>query len=65
MEIIIASVNDRDMLVAEIWKGDQMIAEINQENESMEIEMFPSEILVLDYEVFLGVLQEAKDKLTN
>ncbi|MBB4080020.1 hypothetical protein GGR28_002647 [Lewinella aquimaris] len=37
--IEIASVPDRENLVAEIWAGDKMIAEITQEDE-VEIQFF-------------------------
>ncbi len=63
-EVIIADTPDREMLVAEIWHQDQMIAEINQENKNLELQIYcKSEVLILDYQSFLEVLDQAKKKL--
>lgn len=66
-EIIIASPPDREKLVAEIWRSSKMIAEINQENEKLELEIYleKEESLKLDYKVFLEVLKDACEKLTG
>jgi len=57
---------DREKLAAEIWnENNRMIAEINQENEYLELEIYFSkkDVLKLDYEEFLSALQEGKKKL--
>ncbi len=64
LTIEITSPPDRDELVAEIWDNDQMIAELNQESENLELEVYCSENSIqLDYESFLSALIEAKEKL--
>lgn len=53
-EVIIADAPDREMLVAEIWYKGQMIAEVNQENEPLQLQIYLSkESLSLDYADFL------------
>lgn len=61
----ITSVPDREELVAEIWQGDTMIAELNQENkERLELEIYSNEKkLSLNYNDFTEVLKIAKEKL--
>ena len=65
-EIIIASVPDREKLVAEIWANNQMIAEISQEQEELEVEIYCNQRkqpVKLNYDAFLEILSEAKVKL--
>ena len=64
--IEIASPPDRENLVAEIWLDDQMIAELNQENGDLELEIFTYEKgkLKLNYNNFVEALKTAKEKLT-
>jgi len=63
--IEIASLPDRENLVAEIWIENKMIAEINQENINLEIIIFVDEDgkLTLDYDEFLEALEKARKKL--
>jgi hypothetical protein len=62
--IQIASVPDRKNLVAEIWGDDELIAEINQENDEMELEIYLKEKKVkFILDEFLEVVQAAKSKL--
>lgn len=63
IEILIASVPDRDKEVAEIWYENNLIAEINQENNNLEIELYPPQRITLDYQEFLKILETAKNKL--
>lgn len=65
--IEITSVPDREELVAEIWNENQMIAEINQDSENLILEIYSNQnsTLKIDYDAFLKVLIEAKDKLTK
>ena len=42
-KIEIASVPDRENLVAEVWYNDNLLCELNTENETLEIEFFLSE----------------------
>ena len=67
LTIDIASSPDRENLVAEIWQGDEMIAEINQENENLELEIFAGENgkLKLKYNDFVNALKRASEKLTT
>lgn len=63
--IQIASVPDRENLVAEIWNENLMIAEINDERGELEIEIYPdqSEKLIFDCQEFIDVLERAKNRL--
>jgi hypothetical protein len=64
-EILITSVPDREKLVAEIWLSDEMIAEINQDGESLEIEFYPNNKIGNKYALdkFISKIIEAKEKL--
>lgn len=62
-KIEIASVYDRENLVAEIWYGEDLIAEIKQESELLEIEFFQIEKVVFELYEFLQIIQDAKNKL--
>ena len=62
-EIEIVSVLDRNKLVAEIWYEKKLIAEINQETESLEIELYAQEKVSLNYDEFLKTLEVAKNRL--
>ena len=65
IEIIIASPQDKDELVAEIWINNQMIAELNQENDALELEIYctDSKQLNFNYDLFTEALKMAKNKL--
>jgi len=63
--IEIASVSDRDMLVAEIWYGNFLIAEINKEKGNLQIELYVTQNITLDYQEFLKALEVARQKLIN
>jgi hypothetical protein len=62
-KIEITSVPDREKLVAEIWYCDNLIAEINQESDDYQIEIYPSGKLIFSYEDFLEALKNAKNRL--
>jgi len=66
-KIEIVSSPDRENLVAEIWQGDQMIAEINQDGETLELEIYTAkaEGLKLEFEDFVDALKNAKKKLVG
>jgi len=64
LEIILASMPDREKEVAEIWDGKQMIAEVNQENSDLDLEIYINGFaLKVNYDIFLSALIEAKEKL--
>ena len=66
LKIEITSPVDREELVAEIWDRDQMVAEVNQESESLELEVYCKENSVqLNYQSFLEALLEAREKLKH
>lgn len=64
-KIEISSVPDRENLVAEIWHNEILFAEINQENENLEIELYQSEKIRVELEEFLGIIESAKKKLRD
>ena len=63
IKIQIASVPDRDKLVAEMWFLDNLIAEINQEGKSFEIELYISKPLKFSLKDFKDALATAEIKL--
>lgn len=64
-KIEISSVPDRNKLVAEIWYKNSLIAEINQESDNLEIELYPPHKVIFDYQEFLKILETAKNKLVD
>ncbi|MFA5306769.1 MAG: hypothetical protein WC365_04945 [Candidatus Babeliales bacterium] len=63
--IEIVSVPDRNKLVAEIWNKEDLIAEINQEKDSLEIALYPLQKVTFDFQEFLKALETAKVKLKS
>ncbi|CAL2083227.1 hypothetical protein [Tenacibaculum sp. 190524A05c] len=66
MKIEIASVPDREYLVAEIWDDNILIAEVNQEKLDLTIEFYFNKDkikLEYDYELFIETLIRAKELL--
>lgn len=63
--IEITSVPDRENLVAEIWFSENLIAEINQEQDEFEIELYSNQKLTLKFDDFVRTLEVAKKKLTE
>lgn len=61
--IEITSVTDRNKPVAEIWFEERLIAEINQETDSLEIELYISEKSICCFKDFQEVLEDAKRQL--
>lgn len=61
--IEIASVPDRENLVAEIWYDQTLVAEINQEMEELEIELYLNNKKKFKLNEFLEMLEIAKKKL--
>lgn len=62
-KIDIASVPDRNNLVAEIWYEEHLLAEINQEEKTLNVEFYNVEKVTFQYEDFINTLQDAKRKL--
>jgi hypothetical protein len=62
-KIEIASVPDRENLVAEIWYSEVLIAEINQEKENLEIQLYPVDRISVKLEEYLDALHTAKKDL--
>ena len=67
LEVLIASIPDREKVVAEIWNGERMIAEVNQEPGYLALELYTNGNLFVqvDYELFLEALIEAKARLVG
>jgi len=62
-KVIIASVPDRENLVAEIWFAENLIAEIIKERGEFEIEFYSNQNLIFRFDDFLRTLEVAKKKL--
>lgn len=62
-KIEITSIEDRDNLVAEIWYDETMIAEINQERNILELELYNLNRFSCNLQEFLNTLETAKRKL--
>jgi hypothetical protein len=68
MTITIASVPDRDKLVAELWYGPELWGEISQDTGELVLEIYPSSthhFRQLKCEELILAVQQAKDKLLN
>jgi hypothetical protein len=64
--ILIASPPDREKVVAEVWCGEEMLAEVANEDGPLTIEFYPKpggKPWLLDYEEAVKAMQMAKDKL--
>lgn len=64
--IQLASVPDRELLVAEIWLGDTQVAEVSQESNAPVVEIFPHPrggAWILPLVPFLSAVQEAAERL--
>jgi hypothetical protein len=66
LSISIASPPDREKLVAEIFFDNEQFAELNQESETLNIEVYPrrdNQVWQLDYEQVITAFLKAKNKL--
>jgi len=65
----ITSVQDRDALVAEIWKGDSMVAELRLGADGVkQIEIYPAEThacWIFDFSSWVDALAKAECLLDN
>jgi hypothetical protein len=61
-KIEITSVPDRSNLVAEIWYGENLLAEINQEEDVFKVELYNTQGTVV-FNDFIAALEKAKHKL--
>jgi hypothetical protein len=64
--IVLTSPPDRESVVAEIWLGEEMWAEVANEKGPLTIEFFPRTnegTWLLEYEDVMEAIQMAKDKL--
>jgi hypothetical protein len=65
-EIVIASVPDREELVAEIWDGDIMLAELSQDGGELVLRIYPKptgEPWSFEMEELLQTLSRARSQL--
>lgn len=65
LEIIIASVPDRENLIAEIWHEEKMVAELSNEHGVISIEIYNDNHIKVTLEELLFVLKKAKKMLTS
>lgn len=66
LTISIASVPDRDDLVAELWSGDTQVAELSREHGRLTLEVYQPHAAgawTLSYEDFVGALGEMRRRL--
>lgn len=59
-KIEIASVEDRDYLVAEIWIDNELFAEINQESGKLNIQFYPFKENSFPFDELVNIIFEAK-----
>ena len=64
-EILLSSPFDREFLVAEIWFGNEYIAEVNQEESFLKLDIHMNEkgLISLPLDEFLNAIELAKKKL--
>ncbi len=60
-----ASVPDRENLIVEIWFQEDLIAEINKEQNTLEIEFYLNKRITFDLEDFQTTLEKAKNRLNT
>ena len=68
LRICISSPSDRERVVAEIFFGDVQWAELNQENDSLQIEFYQrpdGKPWRIDFQLAIEALDDAKRKLTG
>jgi len=68
MTITIASVPDRDKLVAELWYDQELWGEISQDTGELVLEIYPNpthSFRQLKCEELITAVQQAKDKLLD
>lgn len=65
LSIEITSVPDRDDLVAEIWKGGDMLGELRHEDGGLRVQIYPAPSGPWDvgYDDLVAVLSQAREKL--
>jgi hypothetical protein len=65
LRIQVASVPDRDDLVAEIWSGSEQVAELRKENGAPQIQLYSRQSGWWDfpYADFVAALQTAREEL--
>jgi hypothetical protein len=66
MTVTIASVPDRDNLVAELWCENDLWGELSQEQGELKLDIYPApnaQNWHLNYEELIGIIQESKEKL--
>lgn len=68
IKIQIASVPDREKVVAELWVGDTQIAEVSNENDEMRVEFYSASApnqLTLQLDELSRALEKAKRNLAS
>jgi hypothetical protein len=68
IEIVIASLPDRDNLVAELWCENKQLGELSQEHENLILELYPNSSQnswIFRLDEILEVLEQAKYKLLD
>jgi hypothetical protein len=65
LEITITSAPDRENLVAEIWLQKKMIAEVNSEGGTFNLELYHEGQINVPLDDFLKVLTNAKNMLAD
>lgn len=66
LEIIVASVPDREGLVAEIYSDREQVAEVRREPEAFEVDVYPKpngQPWLIDLDHLLATLHEARQRL--
>ena len=64
----LASPADREKLVAQLMVGNEQLAELNQEGESLQLEFYArrdGQPWVVEYSDFINALLQAKEKLVG
>ncbi|HAN93581.1 MAG TPA: hypothetical protein DCQ33_16080 [Nitrospira sp.] len=64
--IEVTSVPDRPGLVAEVWSGEELLAELRHEDSRLRVQVYPApnrQSWDFTYEEFTVALQQARDKL--
>ena len=68
IEIVIASLPDREKVVAELWIEDKQIAEISNENDELIVEIYSTtgqDSVMIPFKDLVQALEEAKKSLVE
>lgn len=62
IKVQVASVSDRERLVAELWLNDVQLAEVSREGDRFEVEVYPG-VGLIPLDLYMEALDKARSEL--